>query len=123
MYWADHGLKNSNLINNVANNSVGISQIGRAITELKKPTLYELFGMQPEGRGLLFASQDEAETAFGLHEEQVKAFDTDLILRNPRITVLRIGIDTQSFRFSSVSVYKKSPETANCLRAIERFRQ
>jgi hypothetical protein len=59
---------------------VGFSQIGRAITTLKKPTLYDLFGIHAEARGEIVSSRDEADTVFGLHEGTVSAFDTDVIL-------------------------------------------
>jgi hypothetical protein len=80
VYWTDLGLKSSSQINNAARNSVGFSQIGRAITTLKKPTLYDLFGIHAEARGEIVSSRDEADTVFGLHEGTVSAFDTDVIL-------------------------------------------
>jgi hypothetical protein len=80
VYWADLGLKSAMQINNAARNSVGFSQIGRAIAGLQKPTLYDLFGMHAEGRGALVDSPDQADAVFGLHEGTVTAFDTDTIL-------------------------------------------
>jgi hypothetical protein len=80
IYWADLGLKFPSQINNAANNSVSFSQIGRAIVELNKPTLFDLFAMHVEGRGELVKSPSDAETVFGLYEGTVTAFDIDDVL-------------------------------------------
>lgn len=79
-YWVDLGLKNIAQINNAYKNSVGFSQIGRAIVELKKPMLFDLFKMHAIARGEIVYSADQADTIFGLHEGTVSAFDTDTIL-------------------------------------------
>ena len=80
VFWSDLGLKSSNQINNAARNSVGFSQIGRAIVDLRKPSLYDLFEMHASARGELVECEDEAETVYGLHKGTVTAFDTDVIL-------------------------------------------
>lgn len=80
MYWADLGLKSMSQINNAAINSVGFTQIGRAIVTLNKPTLYDLFLMHAESRGQIVDSPDEADTVFGLQEGTVTAFDSNVIL-------------------------------------------
>lgn len=80
VFWSDIGLKSRSQINNAARNSVGFSQIGRAIVELNKPTLYELFEMHVDGRGERVTSAEEADTVFGLFEGTVTAFDGDCIL-------------------------------------------
>ncbi|MAX35746.1 MAG: cytoplasmic protein [Gimesia sp.] len=80
VYWADLGLKSYAQINNAHQNSVGFSQIGRAILELNKPTLFDLFLIHAEARGEIVDSIKDAETVFGLHEGTVSAFDTDIIL-------------------------------------------
>jgi len=80
VYWADLGLRSSALYNNAASNSVGFSQIGRAIVELNKPTLYDLFLMHAEARGEMIDNPDKAETVFGLYEGTVTAFETDVVL-------------------------------------------
>lgn len=78
--WADLGLKTLSQINNAANNSVGFSQIGKAIVNLKNSTLGDLFRMHAEGRGQIVDSRDEADTVFGLYDGTVAAFDTSIIL-------------------------------------------
>ncbi|MCA9016323.1 MAG: hypothetical protein KDA77_13405, partial [Planctomycetaceae bacterium] len=80
VYWSDLELKSASQINNAAKNSVGFSQIGRAIVELKKPTLFELFEMHASARGHIVESQAAADTVFDLYEGTVSAFDTDTIL-------------------------------------------
>lgn len=80
VYWADLGLKSGAQINNAAKNSVGFTQIGQAIVNLNKPTLYDLFQMHIEARGEVVKSQEEADTIFGLHEGTVSAFDTSVVL-------------------------------------------
>jgi hypothetical protein len=79
LIWTDLELKTAKQINNAARNSVGLSQIGRAIVEMKKPTLFDLFEMQAEARGKLGGTPEEADTVFGLHEGTVTAFDTDVV--------------------------------------------
>lgn len=79
-YWADLALKTMTQINNAARNSVGFSQIGRSIVELRKPTLFDLFLMHAEARGEVVASSDAADTVFGLDEGTVTAFDTNVVL-------------------------------------------
>lgn len=76
LLWSDLALKNEDQINNAAKKSVGFSQIGRAIVELRKPSLYDLFSMHAEGRGKLVSNSECADTVFGLHEGTVSAFDT-----------------------------------------------
>ena len=51
VYWVDMGLKSMGQINNAAKNSVGFSQIGRAMVNLAKPTLHDLFTLHAEARG------------------------------------------------------------------------
>ncbi|MBN70672.1 MAG: cytoplasmic protein [Gimesia sp.] len=80
VYWADLSLKSYNQINNAATNSVGFTQIGRAVVELCKPTLWELFEMHAEARGHIVETRDSAETVFDLYDGTVTAFDTSTIL-------------------------------------------
>ncbi|QDT39186.1 TerD family protein [Stratiformator vulcanicus] len=80
VHWADLGLKSAAQINNAARNSVGLSQIGQAIVDLKKPTLYDLLEMHAEARGEVVQNMQSAETVFGLHEGDLTAFDSDRIL-------------------------------------------
>ena len=86
VYWSDLGLKSMGQINNAGHNSVGFSQIGRAIVGLNKPTLYDLFLMHAEARGEvvdpLFVETEEVkvDTTFGVYDGSVSAFDTSTIL-------------------------------------------
>ncbi len=82
VYWTDIGLMSSAQlqVNNAATNSVGFGQIGKAIVELNKPTLYELFEMHMDARSEEVTSPSNADTVFGLYEGTVTAFDTDTIL-------------------------------------------
>ncbi|ADB19074.1 conserved hypothetical cytosolic protein [Pirellula staleyi DSM 6068] len=80
VYWADLGLKGRGQINNAARNSVGMSQIGRAIVELNKPNLFDLFLMHAEARGVIVDVKEDAETVFDVFEGAVTAFDSDKIL-------------------------------------------
>ncbi len=80
VYWADLGLKSQRQINNAARNSVGMSQIGRAIVNLNKPTLHDLLLMHAEGRGEVVGKKEDADTVFDVHEGVVTAFDTDVLL-------------------------------------------
>ena len=80
VYWADLGLNNTGFINNASANNEGFRSIGRALTELRKPTLHDLFMMHAEARGNLVEDIEEAETRFGLHEGTVTAFDGSTII-------------------------------------------
>lgn len=80
IYWADVELTSRRLFNHAQGSSSGISRIGRALTDLTKPTLFDLFLMHAEARGLSASSRDEAETVFGLYEGTVTAFQSDTIL-------------------------------------------
>lgn len=80
VYWADIELKTHSQINNAAKNSVGFSQIGRAIVELNKPTLFELFAMHIDGRGQRVNARNEADSVFDLYDGTITAFDVDQIL-------------------------------------------
>jgi hypothetical protein len=80
VFWSDLGLKGRGQINNAARNSVGMSQIGRAIAELNKPTLFDLFRMHAEARGVVVEKKEEAETVFDVFDGTVTAFDTSTVL-------------------------------------------
>ena len=80
VYWADLALKNMAQINNAARNSVGFSQIGRAIVGLRKPSLHDLFAMHAEARGEIVDTEEDADAIFGLHDGAVDAFDPSVIL-------------------------------------------
>ena len=79
-FWTDLELKTISQCTNAAGNSVGFSQIGRAIINMAKPTLYDLFSMHAEARGEIVNDRDRADTVFGVHDGTVTAFDTGLIM-------------------------------------------
>lgn len=68
MIWADLGLKSKAGINNVHSNKKGLALMGKAITDLRKPNLYDLFSMHAEARGTLVKSPGKAKTVFSIHE-------------------------------------------------------
>jgi len=79
VYWADLALKGGQ-INNAARNSVGMSQIGKVMVALNKPSLFDLFLMHAEARGTLVNDEAQADTIFDVFIGTVTAFDTDKIL-------------------------------------------
>ena len=66
--WADIAVKTGYGVNNVANNLSGIGYNVKAITNLIKPNLYDLFMLHAEARGQVVSSKEEADTVFSLHE-------------------------------------------------------
>jgi hypothetical protein len=78
--WSDIALKNNGAINNSRRNEDNLSRMGKAIANLRKPTLADLFGMHAQARGTLTANREEADVVFDLFEGTVTAFDTDRIM-------------------------------------------
>lgn len=77
--WADIALKsNPNWNNNVAANLKGVSLMTKAMTELVKTNLYELFSLHIEARGVEVKNADEADTIFSV-EKGITPFDIDII--------------------------------------------
>jgi hypothetical protein len=76
--WADVALRSSGWVNNVQTNGDNIARLARAMAELNRPNLYDLFLMHAEARGEP-ASLETADTVFSAHEG-VTPFDTDRIL-------------------------------------------
>lgn len=77
--WADIALKGRGAINNSRRNEDNLARMGKAIANLRKPTLYDLFSMHAEARGSLTTRRDEADTVFGLYEG-ITPFDTERIM-------------------------------------------
>ena len=80
--WADIALKNRDTINNSRKNGESLVLMGKAITELARPTLYDLFEMHAEARGTgrcAESARKEADTVFSL-EEGITPFDADRIM-------------------------------------------
>ncbi|MEM7474296.1 MAG: TerD family protein [Planctomycetota bacterium] len=80
IYWADLGLKSLSQINNASKNSVGFSQIGKAIVGIRKPALYDLLSMHAEARGEVVEQAEEADTRFQLRDSNTNLFDPSIIL-------------------------------------------
>lgn len=76
--WVDMAYTGTHSINNVKNRSLGISQTAKAIAELPKATLHDLFSMHAQARGIP-SSKDEADTVFSLYEG-VTPFEQDKIM-------------------------------------------
>jgi hypothetical protein len=76
--WADVALRSSGWINNVQTNGDNIARLARAMAELNRPNLYDLFLMHAEARGTP-AGDDPADTVFSAHEG-LTPFDTEKIL-------------------------------------------
>lgn len=80
--WADVALKTRGPINNSRKNGESLVLMGKAVTGLTKPTLYDLFDMHAEARGTgrcAESAQSEADTVFSLHDG-ITPFDTDRIM-------------------------------------------
>ena len=80
--WADIALKSSGPINNSRKNGESLALMGKAVTGLVKPTLYDLFDMHAEARGTgrcAESGRSEADTVFSLHEG-ITPFDADRIM-------------------------------------------
>lgn len=78
--WCDIALrKNPYYVNNVMGNEKGIVLMGKAITSLHKPHLYDLFKLHARARGTLVENKDEADIIFSV-DEGVTPFQQDEIL-------------------------------------------
>lgn len=75
--WMDLGLKARPTWNNVRNNSHNIGLVCKAMTELRKPNLYDLLSMHVEGRGKFTLDRSKADVVFS---PETIAFDVDTIL-------------------------------------------
>src|SRR5262249_28822408 len=58
--WADIALKSRGAINNSLRNEDNLAKMGKALANLRKPTLYDLFSMHATGRGSLTTKREEA---------------------------------------------------------------
>lgn len=80
--WSDIALKSRGPINNSRQAGESLVLMGKAITGLIKPNLYDLFDMHAEARGTdrcADSSRSEADTVFSLYEG-ITPFDTDRIM-------------------------------------------
>ncbi len=78
--WADIALKSRGPINNSRQAGESLVLMGKAVTGLIKPTLYDLFDMHAEARGSRVDSPASADTVFGLHDGTITPFDADRIM-------------------------------------------
>src|SRR5205085_64329 len=51
LVWADVALTSRGWINNAYRNRDNVARLGRAVTSLNRPNLYDLFSMHAEARG------------------------------------------------------------------------
>ncbi|HRH43346.1 MAG TPA: TerD family protein [Pyrinomonadaceae bacterium] len=76
--WTDIALKKYPSWNNVANNLSGISLMLRAMTNLTKTTLYDLFSLHIKARGELVLGKKQANKIFSV-DDGITPFQLDII--------------------------------------------
>lgn len=76
--WADIALTSRGPINNVRRNADNLARMGKAICGLVRPTLYDLFSIHAEVRGVP-GRREGADTVFAV-DEGVTPFDRDRIM-------------------------------------------
>ena len=65
--WADVAISaNRRRLNNIAGNYDSITLIGGALTEVGKPTLYDLLSLHARARGTLVPSEGDADTVYSV---------------------------------------------------------
>ena len=78
--WTDLALKRTlSYGNNIHNNMSSLTIMAKAMTNLKKPNLYELFNLHAIARGELVEDVKEAEIVFSV-KDGITPFDTDKII-------------------------------------------
>lgn len=76
--WTDIALKKYPTWNNVANNLSGISLMLRAMTNLTKTTLYDLFSLHIKARGKFVSDENEADNIFST-DKGITPFNLEII--------------------------------------------
>ena len=76
--WTDIALKKNPAWNNVANNLSGTSLMLKAMTNLTKTTLYDLFSLHIKARGELVSEKKRADKIFSV-EEGITPFQLEVI--------------------------------------------
>lgn len=77
--WTDIGLREMPHHSiNVENNRKGMVLMGRAITSLAKPNLFDLFELHQQARGIKCDIIEEADVVFSL-EAGITPFDIEII--------------------------------------------
>ncbi len=80
MIWTDIALKsNAKWRNNLETNQRGVSVMGKAMTDLKKTSLYDLFRLHMLARGREVKHADEADAIFSI-EKGITPFDMEKIM-------------------------------------------
>lgn len=78
--WADIALRNNpNWYNNVEGNNKGIAITCKALTNLKKPNLYDLINLHIKARGISCDIKEEADIIFDV-TEGITPFDTEIFM-------------------------------------------
>ncbi|MCR2804626.1 TerD family protein [Paenibacillus soyae] len=78
--WTDLALtRHPDYYNNVEGNRRGMSLMGHAMTELRKPDLFDLFQIHAKARGELVETAEQAETIFA-SDRGVTPFDIERIM-------------------------------------------
>lgn len=78
--WTDVALRTEpDYANNVEENQMGMVLMGKALTSLVKPNLYDLFKLHIEARGELCANIEEADLIFSM-DKGITPYDLDLIV-------------------------------------------
>jgi stress response protein SCP2 len=76
--WTDIALKKYPLWNNVENNLSSVTTMLKAMTNLRKTTLYDLFSLHVKARGELVSDKNQAESIFSI-EEGITPFSLETI--------------------------------------------
>ncbi len=78
--WADIGLKrHPKYVNNIEGNFSQVTLLGKSLTEVNKPNLYDLFMLHATARGSLVSEKSDADSVFSL-ETGVTPFDIERIV-------------------------------------------
>lgn len=77
--WTDVALKSNSVLNNVKANNRGMVLIGKGLTNLVKPNLFDLFYLNAISRGTIAKNKDEADIIFSLNEG-ITPFNIDEIV-------------------------------------------
>jgi hypothetical protein len=83
LIWTDLALKrNLEAVNNIDTNRRSLNLLARAMAEVRRPDLYELFSLHAAARGERVTDPARAETIFGTSTGTVTAFDQEQIRAN-----------------------------------------
>jgi len=78
--WTDLALtSHPQYHNNVEGNQKGMVLIGKAMTSLRKPDLYQLFMMHAKARGELVDAADQADTVYAV-DQGITPFEIERIM-------------------------------------------